>query len=102
MNVLMRSILNSIVLDNFNDDDITNTKDALNSYISVTLNHRCIKRKWADKGEHNVDDISKVSDEVDSDAIPINVAGDLGELPSIDFNHVDTSTFSREITTCQS
>ena len=63
----MRSILNRIVLDNFNDDDITNTKDALNSYISVTLKHRCIKRKLADKGKHNVDDISKVSDEVDSD-----------------------------------
>ena len=60
----------------------------------------CIKRQGADKGIHNVDDISKVLDKVDPEAIPIYVARDIGKLPSI--NHVDMSTLPREITACKS
>ena len=100
MDVLPRSILNSIILDNFNDEDILSAKDT--SHVSTTLKHRRIKRQGADKAKHNVDDISKILDEVDPDAIPIYVARDLGKLPTIAFNHVDMSTLSREITTCKS
>ena len=102
MEVLPRSILNRIILDNFNDEDILSAKDTLHSHVSTTLKHRRIKRQEADKAKHNVDDILKILDEVDPDAIPIYVAHDLGKLPTIDFNHVDMSTLSREITTCKS
>ena len=100
MDVLPQSILNRIILDNFNDEDILSAKDTLHSHVSTTLKHRRIKRQGADKAKHNVDDISKILDEVDPDAIPIYVARDHGKLPTIDFNHVDMSTLtlSREIT----
>ena len=100
MDVFPRSILNRIILDNFNDEDILSAKDTLHSHVSTTLKHRRIKRQGADKAKHNVDDISKILDEADPDAIPIYVARDLGKLPTIDFNHVDMSTLSHEITTC--
>ena len=102
MDVLPRSILNRIILDNFNDEDILSAKDTLHSHVSTTLKHRRIKRQGADKAKHNVDDISKILDEVDPDANPIYATRDLGTLPTIDFNHVDMSTLSREITTCKS
>ena len=102
MDVLPRSILNRIILDNFNDEDILSAKDTLHSHVSTTLKRRRIKRQGADKAKHKVDDISKILDEVDPDAIPIYVARDLGTLPTIDFNHVDMSTLSREITTSKS
>ena len=92
MDVLPRSILNRIILDNFNDEDILSAKDTLHSHVSTTLKHRRIKRQGADKAKHNVDDISKILDEADPDAILIYVARDLGKLPTIDFNHVDMST----------
>ena len=88
-------------MDNFNDKDILSAKDTLHSHVSTTLKHRRIKRQGADKAKHNVDDISKILDEADPDAIPIYVACDLSKLPTIDFNHVDMSTLSREITTCK-
>ena len=79
MDVLPRSILNRIILDNFNDEDILSAKDTLHSHVSTTLKHRRIKRQGADKAKHNVDDISKILDEVDPDAIPIYVTHDLGK-----------------------
>ena len=101
MDVLPRSILNRTILDNFNDEDILSAKDTVHSHVSTTLKHRRIKQ-GVDKAKHNVEDISKVLDEVDPDAIPIYVARDLGKLPTVDFNYVDMSTLSREITTCKS
>ena len=83
-------------MDNFNDEDILSAKDTLHSHVSTTLKHRRIKRQGADKAKHNVDDISKILDEADPDAIPIYVACDLSKLPTIDFNHVDMSTRKRD------
>ena len=39
MDVLPRSILNRIILDNFKDGDILSAKDTLHSYVSTTLKH---------------------------------------------------------------
>ena len=85
-------------------NNVVNINKLLCFYIKrpFDLKHRRIKRQGADKAKHNVDDISKILDEADPGAIPINVARDRGKLPTIDFNHVDMSTLSREITTCKS
>ena len=74
----------------FCEDDITTAKDVLYANASVPPKHRRIKRQGADKTKNNIDDIYKVLDETDPDALSIFVARDLGKLPSIiDFNHVD-------------
>ena len=98
MSVLPRSIINCIVAENFCEEDITTAKDVLYSNVSVPLKQERIKRQGADKTKNNIDDIYKVLDETDPDALPIFVARDHGKLPSIDFNHVDMSTLSRDIT----
>ena len=56
------------------------------SNVSVPPKQRRIKRQGADKTKHNIDDIYKVLDETDPDALPIFVARDLGKQPTIDFN----------------
>jgi len=101
MDILPRSILLRIVLDNFTDTDINQAKDVLHSHISITLKNRRIKRQGSERAKNNIDDISKVLDEIDPNHIPIFVARDLGKLPNIDFNHVDVSSLSREITMCK-
>ena len=57
----------------------------------MPLKHRRIKRQGADKTKNNIDDILKVLDETDPNNLPI----------FIDFNHVDISTISRDITVCK-
>ena len=101
MSVLPRSIVNRIVAENFCEEDITTAKDVLYSNVLVPPKQRRIKRQGADKIKNNIDDIYKVLDETDPDALPIFVARDLGKLPIIDFNHVDMSTMSRDITACK-
>ena len=101
MRVLPRSIVNRIVAENFCEEDITTAKDVLYSNVLVPPKQRRIKRQGADKIKNNIDDIYKVLDETDPDALPIFVARDLGKLPIIDFNHVDMSTMSRDITACK-
>ena len=100
MDVLPQSVLRRILLDNFTYTDITNAKDVLHSHISITLKNRRIKRQGSDRAKNNIDDddISKVLDEIDPNHIPIFEARDLSKLPTIDFNHVDVSSLSSEIT----
>ena len=101
MSVLPRSIVNRIVAENFCEEDITTAKDVLYSNVLVPPKQRRIKRQGADKTKNNIDDIYKVLDETDPDALPIFVARDLGKLPTIDFDHVAMSTMSRDITACK-
>ena len=60
-----------------------------------------IKRQGTEKIKHNGGDISNVIDEIDPDALPIFVARDIGKMPNIDFNHVDISSLSCDITLCK-
>ena len=90
ISVLPWSIINRIVAENFCDEDITTAKDVLYSNVSVPLKQRRIKRQGADKTKNNIDDIYKVLDETDPDALPTFVVRD----------HVDMSTLSRDITAC--
>ena len=101
MSVLPRSIINRIDAEHFCEEDITTAKDTLYSNVSVPPKQRCIKQQGADKTKIDIDDIYKVLDETDPDALPIFIARDHGKLPSIDFNHVDMSTLSRDITACK-
>ena len=93
MDVLPRYVLCRILLDNFTDTDITNAKDVLYSHISITLKNRRIKRQSSDKVKNNIDDISKVLEEIYPNHITNFVARDLGKLPNIYFNHADVSFF---------
>ena len=92
--VLPRSILNHIVTENVSDEDTTTAKDVLYSNVLVPPKQRRIKRQGADKTKNNIDDIYKVLDETDPNALPIFVARDLGKQPTIDFNRVDILTIS--------
>lgn len=100
LNVLHRSILNCIVLDNFNYHDITNDKDVLYTHISITLKHRCIKRQVVYKGNHNIDNISKVLEDVGPNSIPIFVVSDfiwftsLSKQSSFSLNNSSTHPYS--------
>ena len=78
MSVLPRSILNRIVAENFSEEDITTAKDVLYSNVAVPPKQRRIKRQGDDKTKNNIDDIYKVLDGTDPDALPIFVACDRG------------------------
>ena len=101
ISVLPRSIINRIVAEHFCEEDISTAKDVLYSNVSVPPKQGRIRRQGADKTKNNIDDIYKVHGETDPDALPIFIARDRGKLPSIDFNHIDTSTLSRDITACK-
>ena len=70
MDVFPRSVLHRIILENVTDTDITNAKDVLHSHISISLINRRIKRQGSDREKNNIDDISKVLDEIDPNHIP--------------------------------
>ena len=101
MDVLPRTLLHRIVLDNFSDIDITNAKDVLHFHISVPLKTVESNAKVLTSRNTNVDDISKVLDEIDPNNIPIFVARDLAKLPSVDLNHVNVFSLSRDISMCK-